>query len=94
MPTHTELISHGRTDHEVCHHIGADRLIFQELGDLKKAVSSLNPAIEDFDCSVFDGLYLAGNIDVAYLNQLASHRNDDCRQIDGDIVDLYNESEG
>lgn len=93
MPTSEELIAHGRTDDEVCDQIGADRLIFQELGDLKKAVSSLNPAIEDFDCSVFDGRYLAGNIDAEYLDQLAASRNAKTREGDSDIIDLHNEDE-
>lgn len=93
MPTREELIAHGRTDQEVCELIGADKLIFQDLDDLKKAVSSLNPAIVDFDCSVFDGRYVAGNIDAHYLEQLASSRNDDSRQAESDIIDLHNEGE-
>ena len=93
MPTRAELIAHGRSEQEVCRLIGADKLIFQDLGDLKKAVSSLNPAIEDFDCSVFDGHYVAGNIDERYLDLLAIMRNDTSRQVDGDIIDLYNEGE-
>ncbi len=93
MPTSEELIAHGRTDEEIGELIGADRLIFQDLEDLKKAVSSLNPAIEDFDCSVFDGHYVAGNIDEHYLALLASSRNDSRRQSDSDIIDLHNEGD-
>ncbi|KEI71944.1 amidophosphoribosyltransferase [Endozoicomonas elysicola] len=93
MPTSEELIAHGRTDEEVGELIGADKLIFQDLEDLKKAVSSLNPAIEDFDCSVFDGHYVAGKIDENYLAMLASSRNDCSRQSDSDIIDLHNEGE-
>lgn len=93
MPTSEELIAHGRTDEEVGELIGADKLIFQDLEDLKKAVSSLNPAIEDFDCSVFDGHYVAGNIDGAYLAQLAASRNDASRLDDSDIIDLHNEGD-
>lgn len=93
MPTSEELIAYGRTDEEVGQLIGADKLIFQDLEDLKKAVSSLNPAIEDFDCSVFDGHYVAGNIDAAYLAQLAASRNDISRLDDSDIIDLHNEGD-
>ncbi|MFK0571992.1 amidophosphoribosyltransferase [Endozoicomonas sp.] len=93
MPTSEELIAHGRTDEQIGELIGADKLIFQDLEDLKKAVSSLNPAIEDFDCSVFDGHYVAGNIDAAYLAQLAASRNDSSRQSDSDIIDLHNEGD-
>ena len=93
MPTCEELIAYNRTEDEVAELIGADKLIYQDLSDLKKAVSSLNPKITDFDCSVFDGRYLAGNIDQAYLDNLAAHRNDSSRDADSDIIDLYNEEE-
>ena len=68
-------------------------MIFQDLSDLKKAVSSLNPEIKDFDCSVFDGRYLSGNIDQAYLDNLAASRNDHSREAESDIIDLHNEEE-
>ena len=93
MPTSDELIAYGRTDDEVAELIGADKLIFQELSDLKKAVSSLNPEIKDFDCSVFDGHYVTGNIDQQYLDDLADRRNDATRSCDSDIIDLHNEED-
>ncbi|OED50758.1 amidophosphoribosyltransferase [Endozoicomonas sp. (ex Bugula neritina AB1)] len=93
MPTSDELIAFGRTDDEVAELIGADKLIFQDLEDLKKAVASLNPAIKDFDCSVFDGRYVAGNIDQQYLDALAVRRNDSTRSGDSDIIDLHNEED-
>ena len=93
MPTSEELIAYNRTIDDIGRLIGADKLIFQDLSDLKKAVAALNPAIEDFDCSVFDGCYLAGNIDEDYLARLASSRNDSSRAAEGDIIDLHNEGE-
>ena len=48
MPTRQELIATGRTDEEICREIGADRLIYQDLDDLKAAVRKANPAIERF----------------------------------------------
>ncbi|WP_067521106.1 amidophosphoribosyltransferase [Endozoicomonas ascidiicola] len=93
MPTSEELIAYNRTIEEISQQIGADKLIFQELDELKKSVAALNPEIEDFDCSVFDGCYLAGNIDDAYLAKLASHRNDSSRAVESDIIDLHNEDD-
>ncbi len=93
MPTSEELIAYGRSEEEMCELIGADKLIFQDLDDLKKAVLSLNPEIEDFDCSVFDGKYLAGNIDESYLARLALKRNSNTREAESDIIDLYNEDD-
>lgn len=77
MPTRTELISHGRDVQEVCDIIGADRLIFQDLNDLIEAVSDTkHNKVDGFDCSVFDGCYVAGQIDEAYLDELELRRTD------------------
>ena len=49
--------------------IGADRLIFQDLEDLKEAIRIPKvPEVSEFDCSVFDGVYVTGDIDEAYLD--------------------------
>ena len=95
MPTSEELIAHGRTEKEVEQAIGADRLIYQELGDLKKTVSSLRPQIDDFDCSVFDGKYVAGGINKDYLSRLAASRNEQTRNSEqsDSIMDIHNEEE-
>ncbi len=95
MPTCDELIAYDRSEAEIEKLIGADRLIYQSLDDLKKAVSSLQPEILDFECSVFDGKYVAGNIDQHYLNQLAKHRNNDTREEEygASMIDLHNEDE-
>lgn len=76
MPSRTELISHGRDVETVRQMIGADRLIFQDLDDLIEAVSDTKHAtIDGFDCSVFDGNYIAGDIDEAYLDKLEISRH-------------------
>ena len=44
------------------------------------------PALQEFDCSVFDGIYVAGGIDAAYLEELERKRNDSAKKdIDGYI---------
>ena len=95
MPTSEELIAHGRTEKEVEKAIGADRLIYQDLIDLKKTVSSLRPQIDDFDCSVFDGNYVAGGINKEYLSRLAASRNEKNRGFEqsDSIMDIHNEEE-
>lgn len=74
MPTQTELIAYGKTLEEICSAIGADALIYPDLADLKAAVRDVNPAIVDFEASCFDGRYITGDIDIAYLTQLADER--------------------
>lgn len=76
MPSRSELIASGRTVEEVRQIIGADRLIFQDLDDLVEAVNDTKHSrVDGFDCSVFDGKYIAGDIDEAYLVELQNKRN-------------------
>lgn len=61
MPLAEELVAHGRTVEEVAAFIGADKLIFLDLEDLISAAREGNPAIEQFEASVFDGKYITGD---------------------------------
>ena len=76
MPAAEELIAHGRTDDEVGAEIGCDWMIYQDLDDLKESVREGNPEITTFDTCVFDGKYVAGDVDEAYLERLKRSRND------------------
>ena len=76
MPAADELIAHGRTDDEVADAIGADWMLYQDLDDLKASVRAGNETIEEFDASVFDGVYVTGDVDQAYLDRLEQKRND------------------
>lgn len=76
MPSVNELIAHGRTDDEIGELIGADKLIYQDLNDLIETCREGNPKITRFDTSVFNGEYITGDIDGAYLEALDMKRND------------------
>ena len=77
MPAKSELIASERSVEEIREIIGADRLIFQDLEDLKDAVRTNKvPDVKDFDCSVFDGIYVSGGIDAQYLDDLQQKRSD------------------
>lgn len=76
MPAAKELIAHGRTEDEICKLIGADWLVYQDLDDLIDACKELNPDVKQFDCSVFNGEYITGGIDQAYLNNLEQQRSE------------------
>ena len=82
MPSADELIAHGRTSEEVCKEIGADWLIYQDLDALKASLTEGNPDITEFECSVFDGKYVAGDVDQEYLDRLDRRRKDSARKID------------
>lgn len=96
MPAADELIAHGRSEAEVGELIGADRIFYQNLDDLRDACREVNPALERFDCSVFDGHYVTGDIDDAYLAQLEASRNDNAKlQHVGDhaLVGMHNQDD-
>lgn len=95
MPAATELIAHGRTVEEIQEIIGADRLIYQDLEDLVSTAAGGNPNIVEFDCSVFNGNYVTGDINDDYLKRLEQIRNDGAKQKkdaveDPDAIDLHN----
>jgi amidophosphoribosyltransferase len=76
MPTREELLATGRTDEEICKEIGADALIYQDLDALKESITKSNPHLTSFDSSCFDGVYVTGDVDTAYLNRIEAARSD------------------
>jgi amidophosphoribosyltransferase len=70
MPTRDELIAYGRTDEEVCREITADALVYQDVEDLKRSISDINPALRNFEASCFDGNYITGDISRDYLDRI------------------------
>ncbi|SEM94234.1 amidophosphoribosyltransferase [Halomonas caseinilytica] len=96
MPAASELIAHGRSEVEVGELIGADRMVYQDLDDLKAACREVNPALDEFDCSVFDGRYITGDIDEAYLAELEAMRNDEAKLSsagDHALVGMHNQED-
>jgi amidophosphoribosyltransferase len=75
MPTRSELVAYGRTDEEINKLIGADQLIYQDVEDMKQAVRDINPDIQHFEASCFDGQYITGDITESYLDALEAARN-------------------
>ena len=63
MPRADELIAHGRSEDDIAALIGADRLIYQDLDDLIASVREDNDRLHSFECSIFNGTYIAGRIE-------------------------------
>ena len=79
MPAVSELIAHGKTVEEVQKLIGADWLVFQDLPDLiDSCTQEILPM--DWECSVFDGVYVTGDVTEDYLATLEARRNDAAKQ--------------
>jgi len=96
MPAACELIAYNRTEEEIAELIGADWLVYQDLEDLLACSQEGNEAIEDFECSVFDGCYKAGRIDEKYLNTIEAARSEGSEMRlaaaqDGASVGLHND---
>jgi len=94
MPSATELVAHGRTIEEVQEIISCDKLIFQDLDDLIAAVNRKGKtSIQQFDTSVFDGVYVTGDVNAEYLEQLELLRNDAAKQSaesEKSILEIHN----
>ena len=79
MPTQAELIAAGRNADQVAHEIGADGLVYQDLDDLQQAIRRLNPTLKDFESSCFNGHYVTGDIDAAYIERLSQTRGEQAK---------------
>jgi amidophosphoribosyltransferase len=62
MPTPEELIAHGRSVEQIRQFIGADALIYQDVDAMKRVVRALNPKLDGFEASCFDGVYITGDV--------------------------------
>lgn len=98
MPAKEELIAHNRSVEGIAKVIGADWLIFQDLNDLTDAcIENSDTPVREFDCSVFDGQYITGDIDEHYFQRLLQLRRSDSQgkqaELELENVDLHNETE-
>lgn len=91
MPTHDELIAYNKKDTEISDIIGADHVIYQDLEDLILSIKEENPALKQFETSVFDGKYITGDITADYFSELAALRCDTQRHTDSSFLDIHNE---
>ena len=98
MPAKQEFIAHGRTTEEIAAEIGADWLVYQDLEDLVQAcLEGSKTEAREFDCSVFTGEYVTGDINDAYFARLSQLRNDASKgkrnAVENVAIDLHNDHE-
>lgn len=75
MPTKSELLcGDGKDEAAVAEILGADAVVYQTLEGLKGALHDMNPSIKAFDCSCFDGVYVANDVTDEYLARLDAAR--------------------
>jgi amidophosphoribosyltransferase len=66
MPSRQELVAHGRKIPEIARELGADHMIYQEVADLRAAITQ-DTGIEQLDLSCFTGDYVTGTVTEEYL---------------------------
>lgn len=94
MPAATEFAAYNQSESEIEASIGVDWLIYQDLDDLKVCAAGINPLIESFDCSVFDGQYVTEGVSSGYLARIEQLRNDQAKRQgvarSQEVIELHN----
>ncbi|MGB1588126.1 MAG: amidophosphoribosyltransferase [Poseidonia sp.] len=96
MPAVNEFIANGRTVEEINDVIGSDRLFYQTLEDLEEVTLQATSDVAAFDSSCFNGQYVTGDIDSAYLQALDDRRNDAAKNRSDEedaVLDIHNDEE-
>jgi len=84
MPTKEELIAHNRSLDEIREYIGADALIYQDVAAMKRVVAQLNPKLQGFEASCFDGHYITGDVSSEDFAAIAAQRKAQGDEEEGD----------
>ena len=74
MQTKTEFIARNADLDQIAKKIGADKVIYQSLDSLKKAVSLGNRNIKNFCAACFDGIYPTGDVTPELLKKIEEER--------------------
>jgi amidophosphoribosyltransferase len=74
MQTRTEFIARGRNTEQIADKIKADKVIYQSLENLKKAVRMSNPNLQNFCSACFSGDYPTKDVTPQLLDALEKER--------------------
>ena len=91
MPSFTELVAHGRTEEEVSDLLGADAVVYLDLPSLVESCKLAAPShVQNFECSVFDGVYVTGDVSKEYFERTEAMRTIKQNGSDVELVGLFN----
>lgn len=74
MQTKTEFVARNADFDEIAKKIGADKVIYQRLDSLKRAVQMENPKLKNFCGACFDGVYPTGDVTAELLKKIERER--------------------
>ena len=74
MQTKTEFVARNSNLTQIAKKIGADKVIYQSLESLKKAVSLGNKSLKSFCAACFDGIYPTGDVTPKILKKIEKER--------------------
>jgi amidophosphoribosyltransferase len=74
MQTKTEFIARNATVDQIAQKLKADKVIYQSLEDLEKAVSLGNKKLQNFCSACFSGVYPTGDVTPELLEEIESER--------------------
>ena len=74
MQTRTEFVARDRDVEQIAKSIGVDKVIYQTLDNLKKAVRQENPKLKQFCAACFDGNYVTGDVTPEMLKTIENER--------------------
>jgi amidophosphoribosyltransferase len=74
MQTRTEFVARNADAGQVAKKIGADKVIYQTLENLKAAVRTGNPKLTHFCAACFDGIYPTGDVTPEILKEIEEER--------------------
>ncbi len=74
MQTRTEFVARHSDVEQIARKIGADKVIYQTLDNLKKAVRMENKKLKQFCAACFDGCYVTGDVTPEMLKTIEKER--------------------
>jgi amidophosphoribosyltransferase len=74
MQTRTEFLARDRSLEQIALFLDADRVIYQSLDNLKKAVQLESPGLHRFCAACFDGEYITGDVTPEMLQRIEDER--------------------
>ena len=81
MPSRKEFVANELDENGIAKAIGADRVFYQDLGDLLEAVREGNPKIQNFCMACFDGKYPTPDVTEEVLRAAEESRSDVYKEI-------------